>query len=199
VSIGEVFVHGPGLQRHVLSAESSTPKARAFVDALLNSSAFSGVDYMITSREVRSLPGAVACHQLRPVEPGPSLASERPSGGGRKHRAGGCGRRGCRADRRRVAAAVQLAIFPVWLGAALDDCRCRSRRLCHPALWLWPRLGIARQPRQSRLGLRFLSGNLRSGLAGFAQRDRPRWPPAEDPWAAGIAGRCGLRDGSPRP
>jgi len=55
VSIAEVFVHGPGLQRHVLSAESSTPKARAFVDALLNSSAFSGVDYTVKSREVRSI------------------------------------------------------------------------------------------------------------------------------------------------
>jgi hypothetical protein len=40
VSIAEIFIHGPGLRRQVLSVETSTPKARAFVDALLNSPAF---------------------------------------------------------------------------------------------------------------------------------------------------------------
>ena len=51
VSIAEVFIHGPGLTRRIVSADTSTPKARAFVDALLNSPAFSGVDYSVTSRE----------------------------------------------------------------------------------------------------------------------------------------------------
>ena len=55
VSIAEVFIHGPGLARRIVSADTSTPKARAFVDALLNSAAFSGVDYTVTSREVRSI------------------------------------------------------------------------------------------------------------------------------------------------
>lgn len=55
VSVAEVFIHGPGQHRHVLSVETSTPKARAFVDALLESPAFSGVDYTLTSREVRSI------------------------------------------------------------------------------------------------------------------------------------------------
>ena len=55
VSIAEVFMHGPGLTRRIVSADTSTPKARAFVDALLNSPAFSGVDYTVTSREVRSI------------------------------------------------------------------------------------------------------------------------------------------------
>src|ERR1700688_3709132 len=55
VSIAEIFIHGPGLRRQVLSVETSTPKARAFVDALLNSPAFSKADYTLTSREVRSI------------------------------------------------------------------------------------------------------------------------------------------------
>ena len=55
VSIAEVFIHGPGLARQIVSADTSTPKARAFVDALLNSPAFSGIDYTLTSREVRSI------------------------------------------------------------------------------------------------------------------------------------------------
>ena len=42
VSIAEVFIHGPGLIRQMVSADTSTTKARAFVDALLNSPVFSG-------------------------------------------------------------------------------------------------------------------------------------------------------------
>lgn len=55
VSIAEVFIHGPGLTRRIVSADTSTPKARAFVDGLLSSPAFSGADYTVTSREVRSI------------------------------------------------------------------------------------------------------------------------------------------------
>ena len=45
----------PACASQIVSAETSTPKARAFVDALLNSPAFSEVDYTVTSREVRSI------------------------------------------------------------------------------------------------------------------------------------------------
>ena len=55
VSVAEVYIHGPGLRQQVLSVETSTPKAKAFVDALLNSPALSKVDYTLTSREVRSI------------------------------------------------------------------------------------------------------------------------------------------------
>jgi hypothetical protein len=55
VSIAEVFIHGPNLTCQMVSADTSTPKARAFIDALLNSPAFSGIDYTLTSREVRSI------------------------------------------------------------------------------------------------------------------------------------------------
>ena len=55
VSVADVYIHGPGLRQQVLSVETSTPKAKAFVDALLNSPALSKVDYTLTSREVRSI------------------------------------------------------------------------------------------------------------------------------------------------
>src|SRR3979411_3076240 len=68
LSIAEVFIHGPGLVRQMVSVETSTPKARAFVDALLNSPAFSGVDYTVTSREVRSIVSAESVDSLtRPM------------------------------------------------------------------------------------------------------------------------------------
>jgi len=35
VSVADVYVHGPDQKRQVISVETSTPKARAFVDALL--------------------------------------------------------------------------------------------------------------------------------------------------------------------
>ena len=34
VSIADVYVHGPDLRRQVVSVETSTPKARRFVEAL---------------------------------------------------------------------------------------------------------------------------------------------------------------------
>ena len=37
ISVAEVFVHGPDQRRQVISVETSTPKARAFVEALLGS------------------------------------------------------------------------------------------------------------------------------------------------------------------
>ena len=42
VTVAEVFVHGPDADRRLLSVETSTPKARAFVEAFLNSSRTSG-------------------------------------------------------------------------------------------------------------------------------------------------------------
>ena len=42
VVVADVFVHGPDVRRHTVSVETSTPKARAFVDALLGSPLLSG-------------------------------------------------------------------------------------------------------------------------------------------------------------
>lgn len=55
VTVTEVFVHGPDEKRSVVSVETSTPKARAFVDALLASPTFSSIEYTLTSRELRAI------------------------------------------------------------------------------------------------------------------------------------------------
>jgi hypothetical protein len=55
ISVAEVFVHGPDQRRQVISVETSTPKARAFVEALLGSAEIRGADYSITSRELRAI------------------------------------------------------------------------------------------------------------------------------------------------
>jgi hypothetical protein len=55
VTVAEVFVHGPDAERRLVSVETSTPKARAFVEAFLNSPALSQTDYTLTSREVRAI------------------------------------------------------------------------------------------------------------------------------------------------
>ena len=55
VSISDVYLHGPEEERKILSVETSTPRARAFVDALLGSASLKGVDYSLTSRELRAI------------------------------------------------------------------------------------------------------------------------------------------------
>jgi hypothetical protein len=57
VSVSEVFVHGPDARRSVVSAETSTPKAKAFVDELLASPLLGAADLTLTSREVRAILG----------------------------------------------------------------------------------------------------------------------------------------------
>ena len=282
-----------------MSADTSTPKARAFVDALLNSPAFSGVDYTVTSREVRSIVSGESPDSLtRPMsEPFTDVIQDlwqmshvttsyvgRAAAGGILLATGiiddnpiaivvaalflpylsqvlaisfGLWSRdralllkGVRAvavstvlavaagavvalieggtiafagfknplssfaisavigvtaglstadDTGRryligVAAAVQLAIFPVWLGAALvlglpDHAILYSRLLSFGInlvtiaaagvgayailhLGCGPRLGLSPQRPAHRLGLLFLLGNLRSRLARFTERDR---------------------------
>jgi hypothetical protein len=55
VVVSEVFVHGPDQERRVLSVETSTPKARAFVEAFLDSPTLPQADCSLTSREVRAI------------------------------------------------------------------------------------------------------------------------------------------------
>ncbi len=55
VSVYDVFVHGPERRKHVVSAECSTPKAKAFIDALLSSPAFDIEECSVSSRELRAL------------------------------------------------------------------------------------------------------------------------------------------------
>jgi hypothetical protein len=55
ISVYEVFVPGPECRKHLVSVETSTPKAKAFIDALLASSDFDIEEYSITSRELRAI------------------------------------------------------------------------------------------------------------------------------------------------
>ena len=55
VSVADVYVHGPDQRRQVISVETSTPKARAFVEALLGSADIRCADCSITSRELRAI------------------------------------------------------------------------------------------------------------------------------------------------
>jgi len=55
VSIADVYIDGPNVRRQVVSVETSTPKARLFIEALLASSALAATDYSLTSRELRAI------------------------------------------------------------------------------------------------------------------------------------------------
>lgn len=55
VTITEVFIHGPNQKRSVVSVETSTPRARAFVDSIRTSPIFSAIEYTLTSRELRAI------------------------------------------------------------------------------------------------------------------------------------------------
>lgn len=55
VSIADIFIDGPDERRQVVSVETSTPKARLFIEALLASSALAAADYSLTSRELRAI------------------------------------------------------------------------------------------------------------------------------------------------
>jgi hypothetical protein len=55
VAVSDVYLHGEDVRRKIVSVETSTPRARAFVDALLGSASLEGVDYSLTSRELRAI------------------------------------------------------------------------------------------------------------------------------------------------
>jgi hypothetical protein len=55
VTVTEVYVYGPDAKRQTVSVETSTPKARAFVDAFLESPVLTGTDYSLTFRELRAI------------------------------------------------------------------------------------------------------------------------------------------------
>src|SRR5438477_12887802 len=55
VTVADVFVHGPEAERRTVSVETSTPKARTFVETFLGSSTLSQADYTLTSREIRAI------------------------------------------------------------------------------------------------------------------------------------------------
>ncbi|MGI8959332.1 MAG: hypothetical protein ACR2IV_06165 [Bryobacteraceae bacterium] len=55
VSLYSVFAYGPNQPKEVLSAETSTPKARHFADSVLTAAWFNSADCTLSSRELRAL------------------------------------------------------------------------------------------------------------------------------------------------
>jgi hypothetical protein len=55
VAVSDIFVHGPDHPLKLVSVETSTPKAKVFVDAFLNSAALAKTHYTLTSRELRAI------------------------------------------------------------------------------------------------------------------------------------------------
>lgn len=55
VAITDVYLDGPNVHHQVVSVETSTPKARNFVEALLTSQTLTKADYSLTSRELRAI------------------------------------------------------------------------------------------------------------------------------------------------
>ena len=78
VTVADVYVHGPDVRRQVVSVETSTPRARTFVAALLESEALTGADYSLTSREVRAIvDGSDLADLTRPMsEPFPDVIQD---------------------------------------------------------------------------------------------------------------------------
>ncbi len=78
VSIYEVFVHGPDRRKNVVSVETSTPKAKAFIDALLASPLFDTENCSISSRELRAIVSHQSLADLTPpmVEPAPDVMED---------------------------------------------------------------------------------------------------------------------------
>jgi len=57
VSVYEIFVHGAERRKHVVSVEVSTPKAKAYIDALLSSALFDASECTLSSRALRAIAG----------------------------------------------------------------------------------------------------------------------------------------------
>lgn len=78
VTVTEIFVHGPEAERKLISVETSTPKAQAFVSAFLSSPIFSCTNYTLTSREIRAIVDDEALSSLtQPMsEPLPNIAQD---------------------------------------------------------------------------------------------------------------------------
>ena len=55
VTVSEAFIHGPETTARVVSVETSTPKARAFIEKFLSSPTLAQAQSTLTSRELRAI------------------------------------------------------------------------------------------------------------------------------------------------
>lgn len=71
VSVYSVFVYGPDETKAIVSAETSTPLAKAFVDELLSADWFNRREYSVTARQLRAILSDTSLKEItRPmVEP----------------------------------------------------------------------------------------------------------------------------------
>ena len=78
VAIADVYIHGPDLRRQIVSVETSTPKARLFVEAFLASPVLARSDSSLTSRELRAIiDGTDVAALTRPMsEPFPDVIQD---------------------------------------------------------------------------------------------------------------------------
>lgn len=78
VTVSDVYVHGPDARRQVVSVETSTPRARVFVESFLSSSELCSGDYSLTSRELRAIvDGGDLTDLTRPMsEPFPDVMQD---------------------------------------------------------------------------------------------------------------------------
>jgi hypothetical protein len=68
VTVYQVYVHGPDAPREVVSAETSTPTAKTFLDALVAEPLYDPAEWSITSRSVRAIAAGHDLAELtRPV------------------------------------------------------------------------------------------------------------------------------------
>ncbi len=63
-SIYPVFAYGPNQTKQIVSAETSTPKAKKFADSVLTSSWFDSAECTITSRELRAVVTNAHPHEI---------------------------------------------------------------------------------------------------------------------------------------
>jgi len=64
VAVSEVFIHGPEVSERLISIETSTPKARAFVEEFLKSPSLRQADYTLTSHELRAIVDSTPLKEL---------------------------------------------------------------------------------------------------------------------------------------
>lgn len=71
VAVYKVYTHSPNQSKEVISVETSTPRAKAFIDALFRTEWFDLAQHSITTREIRSILGRGSIAELtRPmIEP----------------------------------------------------------------------------------------------------------------------------------
>ena len=55
VAVQKIYVHGPNHEMEVVSAETSTPCAKSFIDGLLSAPWFDPKGYSLTARELRAI------------------------------------------------------------------------------------------------------------------------------------------------